>query len=54
MISIPITAIAPPIHPSDRLADMEAFVEAAERGSFTGAARRLGVTPSALETELRA
>ena len=32
----------------DRLANIEAFVEAAERGSFTRAARRLRITPSAL------
>lgn len=32
----------------DRLGNVEAFVEAAEQGSFTRAAERLGITPSAL------
>lgn len=32
----------------DRLGNIEAFVEAAELGSFTGAARRLRLSPSAL------
>lgn len=36
----------------DRLAAIEAFVEAAERGSFTLAARRLHVTPSALSRRI--
>lgn len=36
----------------DRLAAIEAFVEAAELGSFTLAARRLHVTPSALSRRI--
>ena len=32
----------------DRLGNVEAFVEAAVQGSFTRAAERLGITPSAL------
>jgi DNA-binding transcriptional LysR family regulator len=36
----------------DRLGNIEAFVEAAELGSFTLAARRLGITPSALSRRI--
>lgn len=36
----------------DRLATIEAFVEAAERGSFTLAARRLRLSPSALSRRI--